>query len=156
MCWRLRPSMCKTFAAICERERCPFAVIGVAEREPHLTLSNGDEKAIDLPLQLLFGKPPKMERSFTRIDRDQRRRGSTSRRSRSPEAMERVLRMPAIASKSFLITIGDRSITGLVVQDQMVGPWQVPVADCAVTLTCLRHDHRRSDGRGRAHAARGD
>jgi len=130
----IAPEHVETFAAICERERCPFAVIGVAEREPHLTLSNGDEKAIDLPLQLLFGKPPKMERSFTRIDRETPPRLDLTGITIT-EAIERVLRMPAVASKSFLITIGDRSITGLVVQDQMVGPWQVPVADCAVTLT---------------------
>jgi phosphoribosylformylglycinamidine synthase len=126
-----------SFEEICERERCPFAVIGTAEQEPHLTLSDGAAsaetgKAIDLPLQVLFGKPPKMERSFTR-----------TKIAATPldfagvtiaDAVERLLRLPTIASKSFLITIGDRSISGMVVQDQMVGPWQVPVADCAVTL----------------------
>ncbi len=125
------------FESICERERCPFAVIGTAEQEPHLTLCDGaasaeTDKAIDLPLHVLFGKPPKMEREFTR-----------TKIAAAPldfagvtiaDAVERLLRLPAIASKSFLITIGDRSITGIVVQDQMVGPWQVPVADCAVTL----------------------
>ena len=122
------------FKAICERERCPFAVIGTAEREPHLTLSDSTAsgKVIDLPLQLLFGKPPKMERGFSR-----------TKIAAAPldfanitiaDAVERLLRLPAIASKSFLITIGDRSITGMIAQDQMVGPWQVPVADCAVTL----------------------
>jgi len=129
----IAPEYLSAFEEICERERCPFAVVGVAEEKPHLTLSDGpSEKAIDLPLQVLFGKPPKMERAFTRTD-------ITS----SPldlagvtisDAIERLLRLPTIASKSFLITIGDRSITGMVVQDQMVGPWQVPVADCAVTL----------------------
>jgi phosphoribosylformylglycinamidine synthase len=131
----IAPEDLSVFEAICVRERCPFAVIGTAEKEPHLTLSDGaasEEKAIDLPLQVLFGKPPKMERAFTR-----------SKIAAAPldltgvtiaDAVERLLRLPAIASKSFLITIGDRSITGMVVQDQMVGPWQVPVADCAVTL----------------------
>ena len=121
------------FEEICTRERCPFAVIGYAEQEPHLTLNDGAEKPIDLPLQVLFGKPPKMERAFTRtalkatpLDLS----GVTI-----TDAVERLLRLPTIASKSFLITIGDRSISGMVVQDQMVGPWQVPVADCAVTLT---------------------
>jgi len=128
----IAPEYLAAFEEICERERCPFAVVGTAEHDPHLALSDGKEKAIDLPLQLLFGKPPKMERAFTRtmitsvpLDFS----GVTI-----GDAVERLLRLPAIASKSFLITIGDRSITGMVVQDQMVGPWQVPVADCAVTL----------------------
>jgi phosphoribosylformylglycinamidine synthase len=128
----IAPEYLAAFEAICARERCPFAVIGTAEEAPHLTLSDGGQKAIDLPLQVLFGKPPKMERAFTR-----------TKIAAAPldfagvtiaDAVERLLRLPAIASKSFLITIGDRSITGMVVQDQMVGPWQVPVADCAVTL----------------------
>ena len=130
----IAPENLHLFADICERERCPFAVIGVAEHQPHLTLSDHDApcKAIDLPLHVLFGKPPKMEREFAR-----------TRIAAAPldlagvtiaDAVERLLRLPTIASKSFLITIGDRSITGIVVQDQMVGPWQVPVADCAVTL----------------------
>ena len=126
------PEDLAVFEAICDRERCPFGVVGRAEAESKLTLGDGDVAAIDLPLQVLFGKPPKMERSFTR--------GAIAA---SPlefegvtiaDAVERLLRLPSIASKAFLITIGDRSITGMVVQDQMVGPWQVPVADCAVTL----------------------
>jgi phosphoribosylformylglycinamidine synthase len=131
----IAPEDLQEFEAICRRERCPFGVVGTAEKRPQLTLSNGagkEPKAIDLPLQILFGKPPKMERLFIR-----------SRTETKPlelagvtiaDAVERLLRLPTIASKSFLITIGDRSISGLVVQDQMVGPWQVPVADCAVTL----------------------
>ena len=134
------PEDLKTFAAICERERCPFAVVGHAEKESHLSVSDsspGEESdpAIDLPLQVLFGKPPKMERSFTRI-RSQHQALDLTEVSIAG-AIERLLRLPAIASKSFLITIGDRSITGCVVQDQMVGPWQTPVADCAVTLGAL-------------------
>lgn len=120
------------FAEICERERCPFAVIGHAEQAQQLTLTNGADKPIDLPLQLLFGKPPKMERAFTTqpvLAESLNLNGITVQ-----DAVERLLRLPAIASKSFLITIGDRSVGGMVVQDQMVGPWQVPVADCAVTL----------------------
>jgi len=129
------------FEEICARERCPFAVVGQATEEKQLVLKDGKEKAIDLPLQVLFGKPPKMEREIV---------GSTSHVSEArhgapgfvegfagidiTEAVERVLRLPAVASKNFLITIGDRSVGGLTVQDQMVGPWQVPVADCAVTL----------------------
>jgi phosphoribosylformylglycinamidine synthase len=133
----IAPENLHLFEAICERERCPFAVIGTAQQEPHLTLSadaTSDEaaKAIDLPLHVLFGKPPKMDRAFTRTKiaaEPLNLAGVTI-----ADAVERLLRLPAIASKSFLITIGDRSITGMVVQDQMVGPWQVPVADCAVTL----------------------
>jgi phosphoribosylformylglycinamidine synthase len=131
----IAPENLSAFEEICERERCPFAVVGVAEEKPHLALNDGAAsggKAIDLPLQVLFGKPPKMERAFMRtaiaaapLDLA----GVTI-----ADAVVRLLRLPAIASKSFLITIGDRSITGMVVQDQMVGPWQVPVADCAVTL----------------------
>jgi phosphoribosylformylglycinamidine synthase len=128
----IAPKYLAAFEKICQRERCPYAVVGTAEHDPQLTLADGEQKAIDLPLQLLFGKPPKMERAFSR-----------TRIASAPldltgvtiaDAVERLLRLPAIASKSFLITIGDRSITGMVVQDQMVGPWQVPVADCAVTL----------------------
>jgi phosphoribosylformylglycinamidine synthase len=128
----IAPEHLAAFEAICVRERCPFAVVGVAEEEPHLTLSDGEQKAIDLPLHVLFGKPPKMERAFTRakiVAAPLDLRSVTI-----ADAVERLLRLPTIASKSFLITIGDRSITGMVVQDQMVGPWQVPVADCAVTL----------------------
>jgi len=129
----IAPEQLASFEAICQRERCPFAVLGVAEHEPQLTLSDGEDRAIDLPLQLLFGKPPKMERSFTRIATKAAQLDLSG--VSIPDAVERLLRLPAIASKSFLITIGDRSITGMVVQDQMVGPWQVPVADCAVTLS---------------------
>ncbi|MBF8779882.1 phosphoribosylformylglycinamidine synthase [Pseudomonas fulva] len=123
------------FKAICERERCPFAVVGEATEEPHLTVTDShfDNTPVDMPLDVLLGKPPRMHRSVTReaelgddfdpsgLDLD--------------NAVQRVLSHPAVASKSFLITIGDRTITGLVARDQMVGPWQVPVADCAVTAT---------------------
>jgi phosphoribosylformylglycinamidine synthase len=113
--------------------------VGTAESAPHLTLQDGGEKAIDLPLQVLFGKPPKMERSFTRTA--VKANGLDLSGVTLADAVERLLRLPAIASKSFLITIGDRSITGTVVQDQMVGPWQVPVADCAVTLSAFDTQH---------------
>jgi phosphoribosylformylglycinamidine synthase len=129
----IAPEHLATFAGLCERERCPFAVIGHAQETPHLTLTDRAVKAIDLPLQVLFGKPPKMERSFTR--RPVRSTPVDLSGVTIADAVERLLRLPAIASKSFLITIGDRSVGGMVVQDQMVGPWQVPVADCAVTLT---------------------
>jgi phosphoribosylformylglycinamidine synthase len=128
----IAPEMLAEFGAICERERCPFAVVGVAEENLHLTLTDGDQKAIDLPMKLLFGNTPKMEREFRRSAVETKPLDLSG--VSIADAVERLLRLPAIASKSFLITIGDRSITGMVVQDQMVGPWQVPVADCAVTL----------------------
>jgi len=129
------PAELKGFEEICARERCPFAVIGWAEEKPHLVLTDGAEKAIDLPLQVLFGKPPKMERSFARVIVAVA--ALELARVTVADAVERLLRLPTIASKSFLITIGDRSVGGMVAQEQMVGPWQVPVADCAVTLTAF-------------------
>ncbi|WP_043308658.1 phosphoribosylformylglycinamidine synthase [Pseudomonas sp. ML96] len=123
------------FKAICERERCPFAVVGEAIAEPHLTVSDSHfgNKPVDMPLEVLLGKPPRMHRSVAR----EAEQGDDFDASTIDieEAATRVLRHPAVASKSFLITIGDRTITGLVNRDQMVGPWQVPVADCAVTAT---------------------
>ncbi|QMV62279.1 phosphoribosylformylglycinamidine synthase [Pseudomonas berkeleyensis] len=123
------------FKAICERERCPFAVVGEATAEPHLTVTDSHfgNTPVDMPLEVLLGKPPRMHRSVAR----EAEQGDDFAASEVAidEALERVLRHPAVASKSFLITIGDRTITGLVARDQMVGPWQVPVADCAVTAT---------------------
>ncbi|WP_194791661.1 phosphoribosylformylglycinamidine synthase [Pseudomonas sp. UFMG81] len=123
------------FQAICERERCPFAVVGEATEEPHLTVTDShfDNTPVDMPLDVLLGKPPRMHRSVTR-EAEQGDDFDPSTLDLS-DSIERVLRHPAVASKSFLITIGDRTITGLVARDQMVGPWQVPVADCAVTAT---------------------
>jgi phosphoribosylformylglycinamidine synthase len=129
------PEHLPRFNAICERERCPFAVVGETIEEEHIRLddSHFSNSPIDLPMGLLFGKPPKMHRdvkstkllktSFDTSDLD------------LDESIKRVLALPAVASKNFLITIGDRTITGLVHRDQMVGPWQVPVADAAVTAT---------------------
>ncbi len=121
------------FARICERERCPFAVVGEAIEEKTLIVNDRhfDVNPVDLPMSLLFGKPPKMHRSAeTRLlPRQQLQLTGVT----IAKALEAVLQHPAVASKQFLITIGDRSITGQVVRDQMVGPWQVPVADCAVT-----------------------
>ncbi len=127
----------ETFQAICERERCPFAVVGEATEEPRLTVADSHfgNNPVDMPLEVLLGKAPRMHRSVTReaeLGDDFSAAGLEL-----GEAVERVLRHPAVASKSFLITIGDRSITGLVARDQFVGPWQVPVADCAVTATAF-------------------
>ncbi|UTW02554.1 phosphoribosylformylglycinamidine synthase [Amphritea atlantica] len=121
------------FEAICARERCPYAIVGTATDEKHLTLSDSHfgNKPVDLPMSVLFGKPPKMHRSVNRISYEVPAFDASGIDLK--EAADRVLKLPAVASKSFLITIGDRSITGQVARDQMVGPWQVPVADCAVT-----------------------
>ncbi|WNW11552.1 phosphoribosylformylglycinamidine synthase [Pseudomonas sp. DTU_2021_1001937_2_SI_NGA_ILE_001] len=123
------------FKAICERERCPFAVVGEATAEPHLTVTDSHfgNSPVDMPLEVLLGKPPRMHRSVQR----EAELGDDFDPSTLDiaDSVQRVLHHPAVASKSFLITIGDRSITGLVARDQMVGPWQVPVADCAVTAT---------------------
>jgi phosphoribosylformylglycinamidine synthase len=122
------------FQAICERERCPFAVVGEVTAEEHLKVGDGyfDTLAVDMPMPLLFGKAPKTLRDvhhqlFAKPEFDA---GGISLR----EAALRVLQLPAVADKTFLVTISDRSVTGLVARDQMVGPWQVPVADVAVTL----------------------
>lgn len=123
------------FKAICERERCPFAVVGEATEEPHLTVTDSHfgNSPVDMPLEVLLGKPPRMHRS---VQREQEQGDAFDASSLDlADSVQRVLRHPAVASKSFLITIGDRTITGLVARDQMVGPWQVPVADCAVTAT---------------------
>ena len=121
------------FRAICERERCPMAIVGEATKEQNLVVGDGhfDNTPIDMPMDVLLGKPPKMRRDvkhhpvakneFSLID------------IKIPEAAKRVLALPTVASKNFLITIGDRTVTGMVARDQMVGPWQVPVADVAVT-----------------------
>jgi len=122
------------FEAICERERCPYAVVGEAVDEEHLLLGDGyfDNNPIDMPMPLLFGKPPKMVREthhqpFAKPE-------LALQHVALDEAVDRVLRLPTVANKTFLVTIGDRSITGMVARDQMVGPWQVPVADVAVTI----------------------
>ncbi|NVK01186.1 MAG: phosphoribosylformylglycinamidine synthase [Oceanospirillaceae bacterium] len=129
------PENLARFEAICERERCPYAVVGTATEEHHLTLGDThfENKPVDLPMSVLFGKPPKMHRSITRVAYEVPEFDTA--KLDLADAIERVMKLPTVASKSFLITIGDRSITGQVVRDQMVGPWQVPVADCAVTTT---------------------
>ena len=132
----VNPEDLPTFEAICRRERCPFAVVGEATDEQHLRLGDTlfDNNPVDLPLSLLFGKPPKMHRTASRVaPPTDEFTGAVP----IADALERVLTFPAVGSKSFLITIGDRSVTGTVARDQMVGPWQVPVADVAVTTASL-------------------
>ena len=131
----IAPADLDTFRAICERERCPFAVVGEALEAPSLQVDDPQLgiAPVDLSLSVLFGKPPRMRRAFEReaVTREPLALAGVT----IAEAAERVLRMPAVAGKGFLVTIGDRSVTGLVHRDQMVGPWQVPVADAGVTLT---------------------
>lgn len=133
----VEPQDMERFEAICARERCPYAVVGTATEEHHLTLGDThfENKPVDLPMSVLFGKPPKMHRSVERKSYEVPQFDASSIDLK--EAAERVLKLPAVASKSFLITIGDRSITGQVARDQMVGPWQVPVANCAVTTAAF-------------------
>jgi len=129
------PDNMTLFENICQRERCPYAIVGESIKDKKIILSDTHfgVNPIDLPMSVLFGKPPKMHKDvksapllsepydFSEVSLD--------------EAILRVISHPTVASKSFLVTIGDRSVTGTVVRDQMVGPWQVPVSDCAVTTS---------------------
>ncbi|MBW9273046.1 MAG: phosphoribosylformylglycinamidine synthase [Candidatus Thiodiazotropha sp. (ex. Lucinisca nassula)] len=125
------------FKAICERERCPYAIVGEAMDEEHLVLGDAhfDNNPIDIPMSLLFGKPPRMLRDVRRKTFQKQQLDFSGVDLK--QAALRVLQLPTVANKTFLITIGDRSITGMVNRDQMVGPWQVPVADLAVTSSGL-------------------
>lgn len=125
--------------ALCARERCPVAVLGEATEVQDLILHDQhfDNNAVQLPLNVLLGKPPKMSRSSVR-QQPQYLPFDTSQIDLQ-QALHRVLRLPSVADKSFLINIGDRSVGGLVCRDQMVGPWQVPVADVAVTAASFEH-----------------
>lgn len=127
------------FEAICQRERCPYAVLGEATDALQLTVADPqfDNSPVDMPLPVLLGKAPKMHRQVSRRDRAQP--GFDTAAIDLASAIDRVLALPTVADKTFLITIADRSITGLVARDQMVGPWQVPVADVAVTATDYIH-----------------
>lgn len=122
------------FREICERERCPFAVVGTATDDGHLQVRDDlyDNNPVDLPLNILLGKPPKTTRSDEAHQSERRAFGVGEYTVR--EAAYRVLSLPAVAAKNFLITIGDRSVGGMTHRDQMVGRYQTPVADCAVTM----------------------
>ncbi|OYU42101.1 MAG: phosphoribosylformylglycinamidine synthase, partial [Burkholderiales bacterium PBB4] len=129
----IAPESLAQFEALCERERCPFAVIGVATEERQLKLvDEGAESPVDMPMNVLLGKPPKMHRDVKTVARQFKPLDLTG--VDLQKAVIDVLAHPTVASKRFLITIGDRTVGGLTHRDQMVGPWQVPVADCAVTL----------------------
>ncbi len=129
----IAPESLEQFKAFCERERCPFAVVGVATEERQLVLEDkGQESPVDMPMDVLLGKPPKMHRDVKTVVRQSPAMDLTG--VSLQQAVIDVLSHPTVASKRFLITIGDRAVGGLTHRDQMVGPWQVPVADVAVTL----------------------
>ena len=140
----VQPDLLPMFDAMCMRERCPYAVVGVATEAKQLVLAEApmtDDQpaaspAIDMPMEVLLGKPPKMHRDVQRVVPELPALDLTDV-SLDVVALD-VLRHPTVASKRFLITIGDRSVGGLSHRDPMVGPWQVPVADCAVTLADYR------------------
>jgi len=142
----IAPESLAQFTAFCERERCPFSVVGVATEERQLVVANaaldllpfplgegrGEGAPVDMPMDVLLGKPPKMLRDVTTLKRQFKPLELTG--VALQKAAIDVLSHPTVASKRFLITIGDRTVGGMTHRDQMVGPWQVPVADCAVTL----------------------
>ena len=125
----------EAFERLCERERCPYAVVGYTTLEQDLLVGDGqfENTPVNLPLEVLLGKPPKMLRDVSH--HPFRKPEFDTKAVDLADAIERVLRLPSVASKSFLITIGDRTVTGMVTRDQMVGPWQVPVSDVAVTCS---------------------
>jgi len=131
----LVPGSVAQFAALCERERCPFAAVGEITADGCLIVTDRQLNAtpVDMPIEILLGKAPRMTRdarSIAKKPADLSTAGSTIE-----ESVDRLLCLPTIADKSFLITIGDRTVGGLISRDQMVGPWQVPVADAAVSLS---------------------
>ena len=144
----IRPEDLERFDVIAKRERCPYAVVGVATEERQLRVTfgeglpgvaepvtpraEGELRPVDVPIDVILGKPPRMTRDVQRLQVEADAFDVVG--IELADAVDRVLRPPTVASKNFLITIGDRSVGGLTHRDQMVGPWQVPVADCAVTL----------------------
>ncbi len=127
------PKDLERFQALCQRERARFSVLGEAMAERHLTVLAADgNPVIDLPMQVLFGKPPRMHRDA--VGQPSPPAGLDLSGISLEQALPRVLSLPTVGHKGFLVTIGDRSVGGLCARDQMVGPWQVPVADCAATL----------------------
>lgn len=128
----IAPQSLEKFDDFCRRERCPYAVLGSISEDGELVVEGrkGEERAVQMPMDVLLGKPPRMHRTVTSVKPEL---ASFETNVTLKQALYRVLKHPTVANKSFLITIGDRSVGGLVSRDQMVGPWQVPVADCAVT-----------------------
>ncbi|MFZ5502849.1 MAG: phosphoribosylformylglycinamidine synthase [Pseudomonadota bacterium] len=130
----IAPERLEQFRAFCERERCPFSVVGVAVEDDQLIVHDTefDNDPVHMPLSVLLGKPPKMTRNVVR--ETPHLQAFDTRELDLRESIARVLRLPAVANKTFLISIGDRTVGGMTARDQMVGPWQVPVADVAVSL----------------------
>ena len=130
----IEPARLPAFEALCARERCPVAVLGEISDDGELIVSDrlNGSRPVAMPIEVLLGKPPKMTRTATR--RSRAREALATRAIDVTEAAYRLLRLPTVADKTFLITIGDRSVGGMISRDPMVGPWQVPVSDCAVTL----------------------
>jgi phosphoribosylformylglycinamidine synthase len=130
----IAPSSLSVFTQFCERERCPFAVLGEATDAQQLVVADPlfKNRAVDMDMDVLLGKPPRMHRDVVTLM--PKLPVLATEKIELKEALYRVLRLPTVADKSFLINIGDRSVGGLTARDQFVGPWQVPVADCAVTL----------------------
>ncbi|TBU24499.1 phosphoribosylformylglycinamidine synthase [Dichomitus squalens] len=151
----ISPEQEAQFRTLAERERCPFSVVGIANDSDELVVTDRllQQDVIRLKMSTLFGKPPRMHRTDTHVAPPAvpfktdlaEYLPNTQAPERIAEAVSRVLRLPSVGSKSFLITIGDRSITGLVTRDQMVGPWQVPVADVAVTRSSYGFDVRTGE-----------
>jgi phosphoribosylformylglycinamidine synthase len=130
----LAPASIAQFSALCARERCPFAVVGEITADGRLTVSDSKlgQVPVDMPIEVLLGKPPRMVREVE--SRPKARTALSTAGTTIAESLDRLLALPTIADKSFLITIGDRSVGGMISRDQFVGPWQVPVADVAVSL----------------------
>ena len=130
----IAPESLEQFKAFCERERCPFSVVGVATEERQLLVADegAEVQPVDMPMDVLLGKPPKMHRDVKTVARSFKPLDLTG--VDLQKAAIDVLSHPTVASKRFLVTIGDRTVGGMSHRDQMIGPWQVPVADCAVTL----------------------
>jgi phosphoribosylformylglycinamidine synthase len=131
----IAPDRIDTFIKLCERERCPYAVVGFTTDDGQLTVSDSlyNNNPVDMPLDVLLGKPPRMTRDVKRMAS----LGDTFSTAKIDvrDAAYRLLQLPTIADKSFLITIGDRTVGGMIARDQMIGPWQVPVSDVAVTIS---------------------
>ncbi|MEK9817896.1 MAG: AIR synthase-related protein, partial [Limnobacter sp.] len=130
----IAPESLELFTQLCERERCPFCVVGVVTDERQLKVLDAESSSnpVDMPMEVLLGKPPRMERNDNRVETVKAEIDLTQ--TELGQAIEQVLKFPAVASKRFLITIGDRTVGGFTARDQMVGPYQVPVADVAVTI----------------------
>ena len=150
----IAPGGLETFRALCARERCPFAVVGTVTDAHHLVVHDAlfGNDAVDMDLPALLGKPPRMTRDVRRVAPALRPFDAAA--LSLADAASRVLRAPAVADKTFLISIGDRTVGGLCSRDQCVGPWQVPVADCATTLHVVPRLHGRGLFDRRTHAAR--